>query len=218
VAGSWRLDWPGVVAVADTMTVDQGVDAADTLPDRFRAGEDGALRAAFDRYGPAVFRLARAGLGSAADAEDVVQATFVSAWQGRAGFDPTRGSLLTWLLTIARRRLIDVLRDRDRRDRVVRPVDWAADDAGGGTTESPDRIVDRLVLADEIRRLPPNQRRVLHLAFYDDLTQQQISVVTGMPLGTVKSHLRRAMAALRQRWEVDGVAHGPGPVVGSGAG
>ncbi len=194
-------------AVVTAMAGGAGVDAVDDLPDRFRAGDDGALRSAFERYGPAVLRLARASLSGSADAEDVVQATFVSAWQGRATFDPGRGSLLTWLLGIARRRVVDLLRSRGRQDRAVETASQVAEVVDPGDA-SPERIVDRLVIVDEMGRLPPDQRRVLHLAFYDDLTHQQISAVTGLPLGTVKSHLRRAMAKLRERWEVDGVAHG----------
>lgn len=184
-----------------------GFDAGENLPERFRAGEDGALRIAFERYGPAVQRLARASLASLADAEDVVQATFVSAWQGRSTFDPERGGLLVWLLGIARRRVVDVLRARGRQDRVTETAQRMAE-VTEQTPEPTQRIIDRLVMLDDMSRLPPDQQRVLHLAFYGDLTHQQIAAVTGMPLGTVKSHLRRAMARLRKRWEVDGVAFG----------
>lgn len=172
----------------------------------FRAGDERALRAVYDRYGPAVFHLASRSLSNAADAEDVTQATFVAAWLGREGFDPARGSLLGWLLGIARRKIVDQIRAAARDGRVAETVRRTA---GAEPVEPPpDRVVDQLVVADEMARLPGEQRRVLQLAFYDDLTHPQIAAVTGLPLGTVKSHLRRGMARLRQRWEVDGVAPG----------
>ncbi|MDI5938535.1 sigma factor-like helix-turn-helix DNA-binding protein, partial [Micromonospora sp. DH15] len=105
--------------------------------------------------------------------------------------------------------VVDRLRASARENRVVETVRQLPDPAPTGP--DPDTVVDRLVVADELARLPDDQRRMLELAFYDDLTHQQIATVTGVPLGTVKSHIRRGMASLKRRWEVDGAAPGPRP-------
>jgi RNA polymerase sigma factor (sigma-70 family) len=176
------------------------------LAEHFRDGDEHALRIAYDRYGGAVFHLATRLLANRTDAEDVVQVTFVAAWQGRGTFDPDRGGLLSWLLGIARRKAVDRIRSMARENRVAETVRALPDPPP--VDESPDRVLDRLVLADELAQLPDEQRRTLELAFYDDLTHPQISAVTGLPLGTVKSHIRRGMASLRRRWEADGAAFG----------
>lgn len=183
-----------------------GPVADDDLGERFRSGDEEALREAYLRFGPAVQHLAAATLRNTADAEDVVQVTFVAAWQARHTYEPAKGSLLGWVLGIARRKVVDRLRELTRQHRATDSARQMADEPvedGLG-----DRLVQRLVVADELAALPVDQRRVLELAFYDDLTHQQITAVTGMPLGTVKSHLRRGMARLRTRWEVDGVTSG----------
>ncbi len=177
----------------------------DELAARLRDGDEKALRAAYDRYGAAVLYLAQRLLGNRADAEDVTQLTFVAAWTGRDTFDPQRGTMLGWLLGIARRKTVDQMRSAARGDRVTESV---RAQLPPDQRETPERIVDRLVVADELGRLPDEQRRTLELAFFDDLTHPQIAAVTGLPLGTVKSHIRRGMANLRRRWEVDSAASG----------
>jgi RNA polymerase sigma factor (sigma-70 family) len=179
-------------------------DGAAGLVKLFRAGDERALRLIFDQCGPAVFYLATHSLTSVADAEDVTRSTFVAAWTSRERFDPARGSLLAWLLGIARRKIAEHIHAAAPGRRPI----------GEPSTE---RVIDQLVVANEMAKLPGEQRRVLELAFYDDLTHQQIAAVTELPPETVKSHLQRAMTRLRRRWEVDGVASGarsagaPGP-------
>ncbi len=182
--------------------VDAHVDA--DLAASFRTGGDDVLRDVYGRYASLVFRIALAALPTRADAEEVTQATFVSAWQGRHTFNPQAGTLAGWLVGIVRRRTIDRLRVVERE----RLATHAAESGGSPQSEAtsgPERVIDRIVVADELGRLPDQQRRVLELAFFDDLTHTQIAVLTGMPLGTVKSHLRRGLLQLRRRWEVDGV-------------
>ncbi|WP_262281525.1 RNA polymerase sigma factor [Micromonospora sp. MA102] len=187
----------------------------DDLAARFRAGDETALREAYDRYGRAVLHLATTTLANRSDAEDVTQATFVAAWLGRETFDPAKGSLVGWLLGIGRRKVVDRIRAAARETRAVETVRRLPEPVTTGP--DPDTVVDRLVVADELAQLPDEQRRMLELAFYDDLTHQQIATVTGVPLGTVKSHIRRGMQSLRRRWEVDGAARGPRPAGLSGA-
>lgn len=185
------------------------------LAERFRAGDELVLRELFDRYGGLVHRLALTCLARHHEAEDVTQATFVAAWRGRQTYDPDRGTLAGWLLGIARRQVIDRLRviDRERSTvAAVRQLVPVQPDA-----PSPERVVDQLLVVDELSRLTPDQRRVMELAFFDDLTHPQIAGVTGLPLGTVKSHIRRGLDRLRTRWEVDGAARGSRPAGATGA-
>jgi RNA polymerase sigma-70 factor (ECF subfamily) len=187
----------------------------DHLTRRWVDGEETVLRDVYDRFGGLVYRLAVSCLHGAHEAEDVTQATFVAAWRGRASFDPDRGTLAGWLLGIARRQVIDRARKLDRDRSVAERLEAVVPRP---PPPSPERVIDELVLADEIRRLSEEQRRVLELAFYDDLTHAQIASVTNLPLGTVKSHIRRGLRRLKERWEVDGAARGPRPAGAAGAG
>jgi RNA polymerase sigma-70 factor (ECF subfamily) len=170
--------------------------------ERFRAGDEGALREAYDRYGGMVLRVGLLRLGNHQDAEDLVQMVFVRAWKGRAGFDSAKGSLGAWLLGITRRLIADRYAALDRDRRIVAA---AQRNAPAEAQAAPaDRVVDRVVVGNELDRLPEEQRRVVMLAFYGELSHSQIAATTGLPVGTVKSHIRRALIQLRKRWEVDG--------------
>jgi RNA polymerase sigma factor (sigma-70 family) len=182
--------------------VDQ-VDGA--LADAFSQGRPDALARVYQRFGSLIYSIALRSLAAGPDAEDVTQQVFVSAWRGRDGFDPGRGTLGGWLVAIARNKVADALRERQRDSRVLIKV------AGGAAADVPevpsDRVVERIVLADELAQLPEAQRLVMVLAFYSDLTHEQIARVLGLPLGTVKSHIRRGLLRLRSRLEADGVAY-----------
>ena len=143
------------------------------IAERFRRGDETVLREAYDRYGGPVHRVGMARLPSHHDAEDATQATFVAAWRARETYDPGRGTLAAWLLGIARRQAVDRLRVLRRQQ----DVDTAAVRllAAYPADPSPERVVDRLVVLDELRRLTDEQRRVVELAFFDDLTHVQIA-------------------------------------------
>jgi RNA polymerase sigma factor (sigma-70 family) len=168
------------------------------LEDAFRAGRPEAVRDLYDRYSPLVYTIARRSLGSVADAEDVTQQVFVRAWRSRSTFDPERGTLGSWLVGITRHQVTDRLAGRLRDLRTADRAGHAAPPSGPAPVS--EQVVDAVVVADELGRLTPQVRAVVRLAFFDDLTHQQIAAVTGLPLGTVKSHLRRGLDRLRRGW------------------
>ncbi|MFF3504491.1 sigma-70 family RNA polymerase sigma factor [Streptomyces sp. NPDC003247] len=182
----------------------QFVDA-DHLPDEELArglvtGDEACLAAAYRRWSALVHTLAWRSLGDAKEAEDVTQQVFLGVWRGRAGYRPERGAVGGWIVGITRRKIADALAARTRRGNLVASAGSVLALADPGR-DRPETVLDRVVLRSELARLPAPQRRVLRLAFYEDLSQTQIAALTGWPLGTVKSHARRGMHQLRRRLE-----------------
>ena len=167
----------------------------------FVAGDERALRSAYDRWGGVVHAFCVRSLASRADAEEATAQVFVNAWRGRSGFDPSKGSLGGWLLGIARRVVADICSAAARERQVREALEQSRPEREEG---SPDQLVDRLLVADAMAQLRPEQRRAVGLAFYDGLTHQQVASTMGLPLGTTKTHIRRGLAVLRRRLEVDG--------------
>ncbi|MEW1956776.1 sigma-70 family RNA polymerase sigma factor [Kineococcus sp. NPDC059986] len=171
-----------------------------------RAGDERGLREAYERFSPLVNGLARRRLGEQ-DAQDVVQSVFVAAWRSRENYDPDRSSFAAWLVGITRHRIADALAQRYRSEVVTEPEQLRGGDAAVLHEPLPqDAAADRVVLLAEIDELGEPQRTLVRLAFFDDLTHAQVAARTGLPLGTVKSHLRRSLHRLRSRLEADRAA------------
>ncbi|WAL98852.1 RNA polymerase sigma factor [Streptomyces sp. Je 1-369] len=158
---------------------------------------DDQLAAAYRRWGRLVHQLARRGLGDGPDAEDVTQQVFLAAWRGRHGYRPGAGGLAGWLVGITRHKVADALAARARRAVLVAAVGARQETPPLGGS-GPEQVLDRVLVQRELALLPSPQQLVLRLAFYGDLSQSQISERTGLPLGTVKSHTRRGLRALRE--------------------
>ncbi|MFP8962917.1 sigma-70 family RNA polymerase sigma factor [Streptomyces nanhaiensis] len=161
-------------------------------------GEEWALAELFERWGTLVHTLSARVLGGTQDAEDVTQQVFLAAWRGRDTYRPERGSLPGWLVGITRRVAADALASRARRREPAAAGSTFPPAAAG---PHPDEVLDRLLVARALAGLPAVQRRVLFLAFYEDLTHTEIARRTGLPLGTVKAHARRGLLRLRRRME-----------------
>ncbi|HEV7210381.1 MAG TPA: sigma-70 family RNA polymerase sigma factor [Blastococcus sp.] len=180
----------------------------DEIARRFAAGDEQALVWAYERWAATVHGMAVRAVGPGPDAEDITQQTFVSAWSGRTGYSAARGTLVGWLVGICRHRIADAFVGRDRARRSAAAAATAARDVTATSSAPVDsRVADRLLLLDELDRLDQPQRGIIELAFFEDLTHAQIAARTGLPLGTVKSHIRRTLERLRDRLEGDDALH-----------
>lgn len=198
--------WGGSQVLAATVAV-MSTGSDGELGQGFADGDEACLNEAYRRWGALIFTVAARRLGDSEEAKDVTQQVFVGAWRGRKSYDPQRGSLKTWLMGITHKKVADALIRRSRHQRDIEAVTVAGASEVSRQDAPTDSVVDFVVLADELDRLPQHQRTVLEMAFYEDLTQAQIAQRTGLPLGTVKSNTRRGLMRMKKRLEVDGGAH-----------
>jgi RNA polymerase sigma-70 factor, ECF subfamily len=188
------------------------------LAARIAAGDEAAFVIAYDRHAGFVFGSVARFVGDREVAAEVVQDAFVALWRRARQFDAASGSLLTWLLAIARHRAIDRLRAEGRRPgRDAVRLDALTVDGPGAAASRPDvppeliagpstdpgtvasRRWVQSVVRTGISELPEHERQVILLGYGQDLSQSQIAERLEWPLGTVKSRTRRAMAQLRSR-------------------
>ena len=157
--------------------------------------DDGALAELYDRYGGPAYRLALRVLRDATLAQDAVQDAFLTAWRTAPSFDPRRGGVSSWLLTLVHRRAVDVVRREDRRRAV--PLDDAPVAAGDATDETAETRELRRTVQTALEKLTPPEREALELAYYGGLSQSEIAEKLDIPLGTVKSRMFAGLARLR---------------------
>ena len=170
------------------------------LLSRVGSGDEGSLEQLYQRYGGSCYALARRLLNDAGLAEDVVQQVFLALWQG-SSYDPARGAVSTWLLSVTHHKAVDMVRRESRRRAVSSSDETMAQLAA--TTPTPDDEAWRLLRADRtraaLRSLSAEHREVLLLAYYGGYSQREIADMTGLPLGTVKSRTLAAMNKLRDQ-------------------
>lgn len=165
---------------------------------RVARGDSAAVRHCIEEFGGLVWSIARRMTRSRADAEDAVQEIFVDVWRSAARFDASQGSEKVFVTTIARRRLID--RIRRNRAELLMDGDEALEDVRFAVSGHHGEIrSDAERAASAIGRLRPEQRRVMRMGLVEGMTHSEIAAATGMPLGTVKTLMRRGLIQAR-RW------------------
>ncbi len=188
---------PVFCAIEDSRAVQSDVvSSPPPLLPRVARGEQVAVRECIKRYGPLVLSLVQRWLGQRSDADDAMQDIFIELWKSAKKYDPTAGPEVSFVAMVARRKLID----RYRRQKHLPKPEPLTDQVAGPTSTSQWIVLDELQPVNAIlQQLPAEQRRVLLLAVCDGWTQQEIADQTGLPLGTVKTYVRRGLITIRER-------------------
>jgi RNA polymerase sigma-70 factor (ECF subfamily) len=172
-----------------------------TLDDRvgvaFAAGDEAALKELYDATSRLVYSFCRRSVGPDA-AADVTQEVYVAAWRSRERYRPEAGTLTGWVMGIAKYKVIDALRASGRRPQLD---DGAEPEDHGEAEEGIEAMSQRMLIAEALSELPDRARQAVELAFWSDLTHNEISDRTGIPLGTVKSDIRRGLDRMRRHLE-----------------
>jgi RNA polymerase sigma-70 factor, ECF subfamily len=172
-------------------------------------GDQSAFRALYDRLADPLYSLACKMLGDEVEAQDAMQDVFVQIWRRAGSYDSEQSSVFTWAILLTRSRIIDRLRARGRRLRLVaasadqEDIPITAGDAS--VAENAAEISSRNESAMRVRtimaNLPAQQREAIELAFFGDLTHHEVAGRLGEPLGTVKARIRRGLLKLRERMQ-----------------
>ena len=155
---------------------------------RMAGGDEAALSELHRRYAPYLYGLGRKMLRQQDDVDTCVQDAFFNAWKAAVRFDPGRASVKTWLITIAHNRMLQALRDRP--DTHLSLEEWDA------PTSAPDRL-EQVITQHAVDILGEPEKTLVVLAFYRGFSHSELTEQTGIPLGSVKTYLRRALSQMR---------------------
>ena len=181
------------------MLIEEGEGfAGEALAVRLRSGDPEALSEAYRDHSRLVYSLALRGLGVPHDAEDATQQVFVSAWRGRHGLDPARGTVGGWLVGITRHVVADMHAQRARTTRNLLAVGSRVEPSAPPLEGE---VVAQMVVAHALKGLGEPRRTIIRLAILEERTHEEISAKLDMALGTVKSHVRRGLLQMRRTME-----------------
>lgn len=175
------------------------LDLDRTCMHRMRAGDTRALEELYDRHAPMLYGLVLRIVGRATDAEEVLQDAWMQAWKRVETWDPARGTVAAWLVTLARSRAIDRVRSvasRQRAETAAPPPETTADADEPAANATRRQRQERLSAA--LGTLTPRQREVLELGYFGGFSQSEIAARLGAPLGSVKSWTRQGLMRLRE--------------------
>ncbi len=174
-------------------------DAERELIEKLHARDGDAIAVAYDRYGQLAYSLFVRVTRDQSAAEDLVQELFLRVWNKGRDFDPAKGTLGVWIMSIARNIAIDHVRSAHARFRTkVRPIEQTDQLSFSYKPREPESIIDSAnAVRQAFSELNSNQRRVLELAYFEGFSQSEIAAQLNEPLGTVKSWMRSGMGRLR---------------------
>jgi RNA polymerase sigma-70 factor (ECF subfamily) len=170
-------------------------DAEVALVRALAKGDSQALSSLYDRYSTILLAVAHRIVGNPKEAEDLLHDVFLEVWRHAGDYDRSRGTVRAWLLMRMRSRALDRKRAQGR-SRVVLLENGQMPD-GEAPSEDPSLAPDWAVVRKKIKELPPDQRVVLELGYFEGLTSAEIAEKVDIPIGTVKSRVARGLATLR---------------------
>jgi RNA polymerase sigma factor (sigma-70 family) len=205
-SGTWYLGSPNEPQIAGILgsrpvparicCQGQPVEDAELL-DRIADGDQRAIETLYQRFGGGMYAVALRVSRSERLAQEAVQDAFMAVWQDPGRYDPDRGSLGPWLLTLARYKAIDGVRREAAAKRQTQEVDLELYEAPDDVHDEVWKSLQRDRLNRAIASLPDDQRRALTLAFVEGLTHVEVAAREGVPLGTAKTRIRTALLRLR---------------------
>lgn len=166
--------------------------------EKIAAGDSAAVNQCVEQYGGLIWSLARRYLGNEADAEDAVQEIFIELWTNAKRFDPSVAKEITFISTIARRRLIDRLRAKGRRP-PTEEFDESSATQPVATPSMLEQEADVVKVERVLAKMKPQQRDILAMSLYQGYSHSEIAERTDLPLGTVKTNVRRGLVHIRDQ-------------------